>query len=332
MFPPTDQEVEIVLKASRISQRERKRRVDLVRKYNLKQRAPRENQSFIQDELTQLDGQIESLDKDVCSDTNFQRVEKCKRSSHSYCNILLRVSIKKNHLTYLLTLLKVHEPLSHYSLLPNTGKELMKIDGLDFPASINDPTHKKLSEARLINDGKYFHFGIENALKGESVGLIHRDADLLQFVDVYLQNPGLLPKNLRHRIEAFDTKSQIDRAKAILKGELHARHIDTVTAVPHYNVDIHIDEAKLNEDKNAVTITPILGRIHSIQPTRTHEEGFIIDPMHTGIEGAFSRRFEGFILVPEEGKLSSTKIDEADRRIKFFHVCEPSGDSSMGGR
>ncbi|KAK4021850.1 hypothetical protein OUZ56_003758 [Daphnia magna] len=253
MFPPTDQEVEIVLKASRNKFHKEKENagvlhdiwvrireiVDLVRKYNLKQRAPRENQSFIQDELTQLDGQIESLDKDFCSDTNFQ----------------------------------IHEPLPHYSLLPNTGKELMKIDGLDFPASINDPTHKKLSKARLINDGKYFHFGIENALKGESVGLIHRDADLLQFVDVYLQNPGLLPKNLRDRIEAFDTKSQIDRAKAILKGELHARHIDTVTAVPHYNVNIHIDEAKLNEDKNAVTITPILGRIHSIQPTATHEEG-----------------------------------------------------------
>ncbi|KZR95868.1 Uncharacterized protein APZ42_010114, partial [Daphnia magna] len=63
-----------------------------------------------------------------------------------------------------------------------------------------------------------------------------RDADLLQFVDVYLQNPGLLSKNLHDRIEAFDTKSKIDRAKAILKGELHARHIDTVTAVPHYNV------------------------------------------------------------------------------------------------
>lgn len=101
---------------------------------------------------------------------------------------------------YLLTLLKVHEPLSDYSLLPNTGKELMKIDGLDFRASTNDPTHKKLSEARIINVGKYFHFEIENALKGESVGLIHRDADLLQFVDVYLQNPGILPKILRDRV------------------------------------------------------------------------------------------------------------------------------------
>ena len=254
-----------------------------------------------------------------------------------------------------------------------------------------------------------------------------------------------------------------------MKGELHARHTDTVTAVPHYKVDIPIDEAKLHEDKNAVTITPILGRIHSIQPRATHEEGteiildtsvfvvgfyvgkgkpddissflselinefrqlspsnsdtaciqgrcltaslrciiadgpmrsylkrtkghsgywpcdrciqkgeiinraillrsvnaprrtdanfltyhkgslygdehlkdirdvspfvkmdfsmvtgFIIEPMHTGIEGAFSWRFEGFILVPEEGKLSSAKIEEADRRIKFFHLCRPFG-------
>ena len=58
-----------------------------------------------------------------------------------------------------------------------------------------------------------------------------------------------------------------------MKGELHARHTDTVTAVPHYKVDIPIDEAKLHEDKNAVTITPILGIIHSIQPRATHEEG-----------------------------------------------------------
>ncbi len=34
---------------------------------------------------------------------------------------------------------------------------------------------------------------------------------------------------------------------------------------PHFNIDINIDEAKLNKDENAPTITPILGRIHSIQ-------------------------------------------------------------------
>jgi hypothetical protein len=111
---------------------------------------------------------------------------------------LLVLNQKQNHLKYLLTLLIVHEPLPD-SLLPNPGKELMKIDGIDFPASISEP-HKKMPEARLINDGKYFHFGIENALKGASVGLIYRDADLLQFVYVYLQNPGLLPKILRDRV------------------------------------------------------------------------------------------------------------------------------------
>ena len=79
----------------------------------------------------------------------------------------------------------------------------MKIDGLDFPASISGPTQKKMPEARLINDGKYFHFGIENALKGASVGLIHCDADLLQFVAVYLNIPGLLPKILRDRVSDY---------------------------------------------------------------------------------------------------------------------------------
>jgi hypothetical protein len=74
------------------------------------------------------------------------------------------------------------------------------MDGFDFPASTNDPTHKKLSEARIINGGKYFHFIIENALKRKSIGLIHREADLLQFVDVYLQNPGILQKILRDRV------------------------------------------------------------------------------------------------------------------------------------
>jgi len=45
--------------------------------------------------------------------------------------------------------------------------------------------------------------------------------------------------------------------------------------------------------------------------------GFIIDPMHTEIEGALERRLEGFVFVVREGKLSSQKIAEADMRIQF---------------
>jgi len=104
---------------------------------------------------------------------------------------------KTYHLTYLLTLLKVYDPLPDYSLLPNTGKELIKLAGLDFPGSINDPAHKRNKWSKANNDGKYFNLGIDNALKGAPVWLIHRD---IRLVNVYLQNPVLLPKILRDRV------------------------------------------------------------------------------------------------------------------------------------
>jgi hypothetical protein len=50
--------------------------------------------------------------------------------------------------------------------------------------------------------------------------------------------------------------------------------------------------------------------------------GFVIDPMHTVIEGAFGRRLEGFVFVPAEGKLTSKQIAEANKRIKFFHLSD----------
>ena len=107
---------------------------------------------------------------------------------------------KQEHLTYLLTLLKLYEPVPYYSLLPSTGKELMHIDGSDWPSLTNNFSLRKLPSAVPINDGKYVHFGLENALSGNSAGLIHRDADLLQFVDIYHNNPSILPKELRKRV------------------------------------------------------------------------------------------------------------------------------------
>jgi hypothetical protein len=107
---------------------------------------------------------------------------------------------KQDHLTYLLTLLKLYEPVPYYSLLPSTGKELMHIDGSDWPSLTNNFSLRKLPSAVPINDGKYVHFGLENALSGNSAGFIHRDADLLQFVDIYHNNPSILPKELRKRV------------------------------------------------------------------------------------------------------------------------------------
>lgn len=63
---------------------------------------------------------------------------------------------KQSHLTYLLTLLKLYEPIPNYRLLPSTGKELMQIDGNDLPASRNEPLKKScLKLLQLIMENTF---------------------------------------------------------------------------------------------------------------------------------------------------------------------------------
>ena len=104
-------------------------------------------------------------------------------------------------MTYLLTLLKLHEPTPCYSMLPKTDKQLVQITGHDFVTfNVDAESSKQLPAAVSINNGKYLHFGVKSALNGESPGVVHRDADLLQFVDVYIQEPDMLPKPLLARV------------------------------------------------------------------------------------------------------------------------------------
>jgi hypothetical protein len=78
------------------------------------------------------------------------------------------------------------------------------VDGSDWPNSTNNAQKsRQLPSAVSINDGKYVHFGLENALSENSAGLIHRDADLIQFVNFYYKNASLIPKNLRKRVNVI---------------------------------------------------------------------------------------------------------------------------------
>lgn len=43
--------------------------------------------------------------------------------------------------------------------------------------------------------------------------------------------------------------------------------------LPHFNIDVNIDGVKLFEDPLADSVTPILGRIHSVQPSADSSEG-----------------------------------------------------------
>ena len=49
-------------------------------------------------------------------------------------------------MTYLLMLLKLYEPEANYSTLQNTGKELVKIYGFDWPLNDQQQSSPKLLE------------------------------------------------------------------------------------------------------------------------------------------------------------------------------------------
>lgn len=176
-------------------------------------------------------------DNDSCGDTSESEIEIAEEKTSDNSSIkklsfiqLLRhfavyTSMKHDHITYLLQLLKENEPVvghflkssfiyrlmstilciqvPHYSLLPNTGKSLLKVDGRDWPGN----SSKRLPAGRHLYkldgktyDGKYFHFGLEAALAGTSPGLVHRDADLIQYADLYFTDPRLIPTAIRKRV------------------------------------------------------------------------------------------------------------------------------------
>lgn len=101
--------------------------------------------------------------------------------------------------------------MPHYSLLPNTGKVLLKIDGKDWRG--DQQGSNKLPAARQLlkidgktKDGQYFHFGLERALAGTSPGIIHRDADLIQYAELFYDDPRLIPSAIRKRVRLYSLK------------------------------------------------------------------------------------------------------------------------------
>lgn len=130
---------------------------------------------------------------------------------------------KKSHMTYLLKLLIEYQPLPAYDSLPATGQQLLYIDGRDVvnqisaqtltssqtPSSTEQPTRKKKRKpmplppvVNLDDEGncQYVHFGLENALCGDSVGIYFKHADILQYGGIYRTNPEALPFCLRNKV------------------------------------------------------------------------------------------------------------------------------------
>lgn len=152
------------------------------------------------------DEQTENYSSDSDEDIESQG-ENLSSYKYSLLEILQHFAVysgqKQEDMTYLLKLLKYYEPAPHYSSLPSTGQQLLKIDGFDWPSDRDGQT-KKLPQPVSLGGGKYLHFGLENALMGNSPGIVHRNADLLQFVDVYMESPHLVPESVRKKVFCFE--------------------------------------------------------------------------------------------------------------------------------
>lgn len=72
------------------------------------------------------------------------------------------------------------------------------------------PTQKKgrrnrktLLKASVLpnNGGKLMYFGLKRAILGDSPGIMFKHADLLQYLNIYMEEPNFLPKSLRQKVK-----------------------------------------------------------------------------------------------------------------------------------
>lgn len=48
--------------------------------------------------------------------------------------------------------------------------------------------------------GKLMYFGVEEAIAGDSPGVLFQNADLLQYLQIYLDSPDYLPECIRKKV------------------------------------------------------------------------------------------------------------------------------------
>ena len=91
--------------------------------------------------------------------------------------------------------LEKYRPETYYDLLPATGKQLLHIDGMDF-----DGNSSELSKPKLIENGKYLHYGLESALSGNSPGVYHRHALMTEFAKLFKSKVEVVPHPIRRKV------------------------------------------------------------------------------------------------------------------------------------
>ena len=137
----------------------------------------------------------ELIDNNADSDVEEEMPEKSKDEidltlTEIFRHFAAKYGVPQKPMTALLRLLKYHKPTANYDLLPSTCKQLLKLP----------PVRLLPKPTVLEGGGTYLHFGVKEGLDGTSAGVLKKDANLLQFVPVYHQNPRLVPTPIKEKV------------------------------------------------------------------------------------------------------------------------------------
>lgn len=149
----------------------------------------------------------------------------------------------------------------------------MFIDGRDMPqpfATSENTTSKKyplppVIDLNINGNGRYCHFGLENALSGISPGSYFHNSDLLQYATIFKTNPECIPICIRKKVEQLDGEAVMEEARRILRGEGAVPDTQQSSMnIPHFEADITADGVQLFNNSEKAECIPICIVVHSV--------------------------------------------------------------------
>lgn len=111
-----------------------------------------------------------------------------------------------------------------------------------------------------------------------------------------------------------------------VNGVIQMKSVDAPPRLDHLFLSYHVNDVSIDEH-----IPDPRKRSPFVALNFPMVTGFVIDSMHTMIEGAFGRRLEGLAKIPSEEQLSKTKLAEIERRLAIFRTWRVNDfDRSVG--
>lgn len=170
-------------------------------------------------------------------------------------------------------LLQLVNPRADFSQLPKSGKTLFKVapdavvDKLVTITEIKSPSVNDKPE----KTGEYMHLGVENAVRGISIGILHVSEHRQLFRLISYLFPKLLPKELVESAMSSGSNSDVSSTSTpmmvpsdISQAATPANDNNRSTDPTIIKIDVNIDGVVWFQSAASEKVVPILGKFHSI--------------------------------------------------------------------